>query len=1199
MKHESCFTECSPYLAPYEDRSTGYYFTKVPICSDWADRWFDACKDDFTCVDDFYGSDWDYNEEGFNICKPTATCTKYKDRFQTPKRMLESIWGVSFTYSTDKTKCYSPWFVGTDANEKVYYNAVVEKVKREDPGNVGTFIKTVAAPQENRLPKSINVQPFPSEAAGKFKNTVDSAQLPSGATSDSPLDMYTEIQIDHDRRQVFAVDSVNGKVSVFNLDNINAGPTGSIDIRAQFAGFPLSIALMEQVLAVTIAPRTWATPNTWFEDATNPGTIAFYASNNLTLLSSTAVGSYPVKVVFTPNGELAVVANKGYKVRDGLDPIGSVSLVSVRPRRVYAVGQFGPYIPPNLQLSAANVTAASVKTTIWHNATIAIDPRFFQFVDPANPTRDMEPVWVTITADSADAYVTFQRQNAFGVISLTEGYWTRITSFGYKDHQLDGFGFDGSSTDGVNIVNYPIFGLYQPSAMEIYYADGVPRLVTLNGGDSSRNSVRLSTLTLQNTEQFEDPSVIRSQIGDLLVHSTLGKLQNGNNEFVYSFGARSFSIWQTNGLQIFDSGDRIERLLSWIAPNEYNSVNGTNFDSASTDRGCLLRGINFGNVGDRLYMFAGFENCNGVVVYDVTVAEDTYLAEYLPLKGAYGVTSIQFTPAVLTNTTYETPKVVVSLGSKSSAVQVFEITTGLDHSRFTVPVLQEWGMAQPLLSARADFTANAVGDRIFIAGGCIADNVIGDFGQDICTSVSGTVEIYTPETNSWVNTDGQMRNARTRHAAAVWRGRLYVFGGRPAGDDFGQALDSVEYYDFEVDAWYLVSPMPIALSDACAAELFDKIYVFGGWDSEYTGSLNLTLVYDPSADTWTTLTSAPLNGAIGRGDHSSSVISGKIYTFGGYGQRVGTDWATTVALNTLEIFDPYVGTWVPGNPMNVPRGDAAVAVLGDKMYIIGGEGKTTTDPDNWRHIARNDVESYDPQRDEWIVLDPIPSFRLRGAAATIGDNLFVFGGHNQQKEVLYLSEKYNFQTTLSFEDWVDHVSFATRSQHNYIADATSKESRWVAEYTFDSTITEVHSRILTNTNNQIVLAGHIADTNMTVNNVAADLRAVNNSQISLQQKVDLLTLQLNTLTQSYATLTATVNELRADLERQKDTTNSGDSSNAKGIAIAALILTLLCICLAVFTAYTVFKGRRSNIQRGPVKLENDLHMNNIDGDTRI
>lgn len=44
----------------------------------------------------------------------------------------------------------------------------------------------------------------------------------------------------------------------------------------------------------------------------------------------------------------------------------------------------------------------------------------------------------------------------------------------------------------------------------------------------------------------------------------------------------------------------------------------------------------------------------------------------------------------------------------------------------------------------------------------------------------------------------------------------------------------------------------------------------------------------------------------------------------------------TAMIPTVEIFDPRLGYWIMGEPMNCARGYSAAAVLGGLIYVIGG-----------------------------------------------------------------------------------------------------------------------------------------------------------------------------------------------------------------------------------------------------------------------
>lgn len=53
MEWEECFYGCDPWAAEYEDPDNAAYLKNLPVCSTMCNDWFEACKYDYTCVDNF------------------------------------------------------------------------------------------------------------------------------------------------------------------------------------------------------------------------------------------------------------------------------------------------------------------------------------------------------------------------------------------------------------------------------------------------------------------------------------------------------------------------------------------------------------------------------------------------------------------------------------------------------------------------------------------------------------------------------------------------------------------------------------------------------------------------------------------------------------------------------------------------------------------------------------------------------------------------------------------------------------------------------------------------------------------------------------------------------------------------------------------------------------------------------------------
>ncbi|MEJ5328159.1 MAG: hypothetical protein WHU54_07940 [Candidatus Bathyarchaeia archaeon] len=126
-----------------------------------------------------------------------------------------------------------------------------------------------------------------------------------------------------------------------------------------------------------------------------------------------------------------------------------------------------------------------------------------------------------------------------------------------------------------------------------------------------------------------------------------------------------------------------------------------------------------------------------------------------------------------------------------------------------------------------------------------------------------------------------------------------------------------------------------------------------------------------------------------RGGLGVAVVGGKIYAMGGSTEVTWPSFPPSV-VDVNEMFDPAVGVWVARRAMPTGRAYFGVAVYGGRVYCISGmsgEGPTGVN------------EVYDPVADVWSACAPLPeeaySYRKRSryhyeaAAAVLGDMIHV------------------------------------------------------------------------------------------------------------------------------------------------------------------------------------------------------------------
>ncbi|XP_023932569.1 folate receptor beta [Lingula anatina] len=120
---ELCFFLCSPYIGPWiapatHDEPVTDRFTDVPLCASECNSWWEACKGEYTCHENWY-TDFDRDENGLNICKEGAECRTYEDVYGTAFHFCEIIWDHSFKVVPDEVPCMKFTFdpSGPDPNE--------------------------------------------------------------------------------------------------------------------------------------------------------------------------------------------------------------------------------------------------------------------------------------------------------------------------------------------------------------------------------------------------------------------------------------------------------------------------------------------------------------------------------------------------------------------------------------------------------------------------------------------------------------------------------------------------------------------------------------------------------------------------------------------------------------------------------------------------------------------------------------------------------------------------------------------------------------------------------------------------------------------------------------------------------------------------------------------------------------------------
>jgi len=328
------------------------------------------------------------------------------------------------------------------------------------------------------------------------------------------------------------------------------------------------------------------------------GKVAVFNTSDYSKVAEVTVGALPDMVTYSPDGKFIMTANEG-EPNDLYtnDPSGTISIISVEN----------------------NYSVVTLDFSAWAAKKNELVQKGFRIFGPGlNFMKDIEPEYITISADSKTAWVTLQENNAIAKVDILTKSITDIFPLGFKDYSAASSEIDPTDDDKVYAAaKWPVKGIYMPDAIAVMENNGTPYLFTANEGDSREYAgfaevKRVKAITLDPTK-FPTWADLRKdgQLGRLNITTTLGDTDgDGDFDELYSLGARSFSVWNGNtGAQIFDSKNELDLKTS--------AVTGVYDDGRSDDKSIEPEGIALGKVGNTNVVFVGMERADAVAIYDV------------------------------------------------------------------------------------------------------------------------------------------------------------------------------------------------------------------------------------------------------------------------------------------------------------------------------------------------------------------------------------------------------------------------------------------------------------------------------------------------------------------------------------------------------------------------------------------------------
>jgi hypothetical protein len=512
------------------------------------------------------------------------------------------------------------------------------------------------------------------------------------------LNAGTEIVVyDWEGKRAYSTNSAEKAIDIIDLSKLGQEETIERLNRVTVESFNIEGFTPDGVTSVAVHPSgNYIAASVPATPKTDPGKVVFMDMDG-NQITSVTVGSLPDMLTFSPDGKQLLVANEGEPngyVEGSIDPEGSVSIIDV-------TGEID------------ELTDADVATAGFAGVTIPDDVRIFG--PGSSAAQDLEPEYIVVSADSKKAYVSLQENNAMAEVNLTTKQVTSVRALGFKDHSLPGNGLDASDKGGaIDIKPQPVLGMYLPDGMAITKYGSKSYILTANEGDDReydgfaekkrikaiKDNIHLDAQYYEGFTQTELDAYVSSNafgtdsmLGRLNVSAVDGLNDEGVYDRLYSYGTRSFSVWDAEtGALVFDSGDQFEQLTKDHPFFNANNEESNDKDVRSAAKGPEPEYVEVGTVEGKTYAFIGLERISGVMVYDITNPKKPTYVTYMTSRvegdieaneaGDIAPEGLKFVPAAKSPTG---KALLLAAHEVSGTIAVYEITAPKQPSTPSVP----------------------------------------------------------------------------------------------------------------------------------------------------------------------------------------------------------------------------------------------------------------------------------------------------------------------------------------------------------------------------------------------------------------------------------------------------------------------------------------------------------------------------------
>lgn len=278
-------------------------------------------------------------------------------------------------------------------------------------------------------------------------------------------------------------------------------------------------------------------------------------------------------------------------------------------------------------------------------------------------------------------------------------------------------------------------------------------------------------------------------------------------------------------------------------------------------------------------------------------------------------------------------------------------------------------------------------------------------------------------TQTWTSTTTTNAPSGRRGHSAVWTGtEMIVWGGQPSGILCSENTGG--RFDPQTNSWTATSTTnaPSARAWHTAVWTGTEMIIWGGQDCLHGTTLNTGARYNPSTDTWTTISTS--NAPSGRYDHTAVWTGTEMIVWSGDGTAAGV-----TAYNSGGRYNPSTDTWTTMTTTNAPsaRTHALAVWTGTKMIAWGGSNDCCY-PGSGSSPSGG---IYDPSTNTWSTMaagSSTAGYKFHSLDWT-GTELIVWGGYQSNNSFVNTGQRYNPTT----DTWTQMSTVNAPSARGYLS----------------------------------------------------------------------------------------------------------------------------------------------------------------------